>query len=145
MKIYGADGIGKSISFVYYTHIKNKYKVLYFNLKEIELASNKDKFNLIIYQLLNYFSENVEENEEQSWEEQKQIAFKNFIDKFYEIKIGLNKSENCDFWEILINLLKNNLFKDILLIFDQYKLENDKSNYLQQLENLLAWDESKKK
>lgn len=60
---------------------------------------------------MNYFSENLEENEEQSWEEQKQIAYKNFIDKLDEIKIGLNKSENCDFWEILINLLKNNLIE----------------------------------
>lgn len=144
LKIYGADGIGKSISFVYYTHIKNKYKVLYFNLKEIQLASNKDKFNLIIYQLMNYFSENLEENDKQILEEQKQIAFQNFIDKLNEIKIGLDKIEKCDFWEILLNLLKNNIFKDMFLILDQYKLENDKYNYLQQLENLIALDDSKK-
>ena len=144
MKIFGVDGIGKSISFVYYTHLKNKYKVIYFNLKEIKLASNKDKFNLIIYQLLNYFSENLEESDKLTWEDQKQIAFKNFNDKLNDIKIRLNKSENCNFWEILINLLNNNLFKDMLLILDQYKSENDESNYLQQLENLVVLDESKK-
>ena len=144
LKIYGTDGIGKSITFVYYTHIKNKYKVVYFNLKEIELASNDDKFNLIIYQLLNYFSENLEEDDAQTLEKQKQIAFKNFIDKLNEIKIGLNNIKNYNFWEILINLLKNNIFKDMFLILDQYKSENDKSNYLQKIENLIAWDESKK-
>ena len=144
MKIYGADGIGKSISFVYFTHIKNKYKILYFNLKEIKLASNEDKFNLIIYQILNYFSENFEENDNKILEEQKQIAFQNFIDKSTEIKIILNKIEKFDFWEILIYLLNNNIFKDnILLILDQYKSENDKFNSLQKLEKDIAFDESK--
>ena len=35
LKIYGSNGIGKSIIFLYFMAIKSDYKIIYFNLKDI--------------------------------------------------------------------------------------------------------------
>ena len=44
LKIYGCDGIGKSITFVYLQSLKKNYNTIYFNLKEFELSfTNKEK------------------------------------------------------------------------------------------------------
>ena len=40
LKIYGCDGIGKSLSFVYLQSLINKYKIVYFNLKEFHFLDH---------------------------------------------------------------------------------------------------------
>ena len=32
LKIYGSDGIGKSVTFLYFMSIETEYKIIYFNL-----------------------------------------------------------------------------------------------------------------
>lgn len=144
LKVYGSDGIGKSMSFIYYAYLKNDYKILYFNLKEIKLAHREDKFNIIIFQLLNYYAEKFEKEEGLSLEEQKQIAYQNYLDKSNEIKNELNRRSEFDFWYILEKLINfYNFEKKVLIILDQYRAEDYKSNSLQKIENLLAYDQSK--
>ena len=46
MKIYGVDGIGKSMTFVYLTSLKNDFKIIYFNLKEFYLKEKLELINL---------------------------------------------------------------------------------------------------
>ena len=141
LKIYGVDGIGKSISFIYFSYLQNDYKVIYFNLKEFSQKDYLEKCSFIIHQLLNYFSPpNKKENDINATERTK-IFYGNFIDKIQEIQSEINKHKEINIWIILANLIRSYFFRDnTLFIFDQYKSENDKENKLGDLERLLAFD-----
>ena len=138
LKVYGSDGIGKSITFVYYTHLKNKYKIVYFNLKEIFIKLENEQWQIMMHQLLNFFTvENKEEIQNNNIELYK-AAFADFNDKIKEIEIYIYKSDNFNFWEILLHLIKSKFFNEnTLLILDQYKSENDKHNHIHQIQDYL--------
>ena len=63
MKIFGCDGIGKSISFIYLGSLKNNFRTVYFNLKEINNAKKTKKIEIFKKQILAYYTENIEEND----------------------------------------------------------------------------------
>ena len=140
LKIYGSDGIGKSISFIYYTHLKNEYKILYFNLKELFNKIEQTQIDIMIHQLMNYFTINskIKNKNNKDFKTQKEIAFENFKDKVNEIKNIIIKNNKFDFWKILQKLIEEYFFRyKTLLIFDQYKTENNQHENLQRIENLL--------
>ena len=53
LKIYGRDGIGKSVTFLYFTTIKTNHRIIYFNLKDI-YKYNSDKSQYFKNALMKY-------------------------------------------------------------------------------------------
>ena len=139
LKIYGTDGIGKSITYIYYTHLKKDYKILYFNLKELYNKLNNEQIDIMIYQLMNYFTvevKDIKNSTKEKIEKIKKIAFENFKDKVEEISVY--KSSGYNFWDVLIRLIDKSFFgENTLLILDQYKFDNDQFENLIKFENLL--------
>lgn len=135
LKIFGSDGIGKSISFLYYTHIKQKYKIIYFNLKELYIKLKNDQIDIMMAQLLSYFTCETQKNNNKIAEK---IAFANFKDKESEIRNIILEYQEFDFWKILQRLISDQFFKDnTLIILDQYKTENDPNEKLLNIQNML--------
>ena len=99
LKIYGAYGIGKSITFLYLTTIKNDYKFIYFNLKDIY----KYRGNEYLYfknALMKYYS-----NYSKSIMDKNQKNKKNYFlyigaIKYLEDEFG-EKFSKGDFWTML--------------------------------------------
>ena len=139
LKIYGTDGIGKSITYIYYTHLKKDYKILYFNLKELYNKLNNEQIDIMIYQLMNYFTvevKDIKNSTKEKIEKIKKIAFENFKDKVEEISVY--KSSGYNFWDVLIRLIDKSFFgENTLLILDQYKFDNVKFENLIKFDNLL--------
>ena len=139
LKIYGTDGIGKSITYIYYTHLKKDYKILYFNLKELYNKLNNEQIDIMIYQLMNYFTvevKDIKNSTKEKIEKIKKIAFENFKDKVEEISVY--KSSGYNFWDVLIRLIDKSFFgENTLLILDQYKFDNEQFENLTKFENLL--------
>ena len=137
MKIFGCDGVGKSISFIYLCTLKNNFKTVYFNLKEIHNANNSKKIEIFINQLITYFTDNISNINN---EIQDQLLKKKY-DNFMEIIQILEKNrrkETIDFWELFQILLDNtNCLNKVLFIIDQYKRENDLNNNLANIEENL--------
>ena len=137
LKIFGCDGIGKSLTFLYLTLLKNNFKVVYFNLKEIN-QKYANKLNIIEYQLLSYFSANLNGNESEKQKEKfSSYCFENYQKKIklLEQQILSKNNEELDFWEILEYLIEsndNNLIK-VVYIIDQYKYSNDKLNRIEKI------------
>ena len=135
LKIFGSDGIGKSISFLYYTHTKQKYKIIYFNLKELYTKLKNDQIDIMMAQLLSYFTCETEKNNNKIAEK---IAFANFKDKESEIRNIILDYKEFDFWKILERLISDQFFKfNTLIILDQYKTENDHNEKLLNIQNML--------
>lgn len=136
MKIFGCDGIGKSISFIYLTSLKNNFKTVYFNLKEFHNAEISKKKEIFKYQLMNYYTNTINYNSEET----KARIIKNNYDNFSKVieNIENNYKQDFNFWDLfqiflgIITSLKKTLF-----IFDQYKIENDKSNELEKIEKTI--------
>ena len=133
MKIFGCDGVGKSISFIYLTSLKNNFKTVYFNLKEFHNAENSRILEIFKYQLMNYYiSQNILEDKKEK------IYKKNFdlfSEKIESIEKELNKCQLFDFWDLFeIISKKMNILYKVVFIFDQYKEENDKYNRLLRIE-----------
>ena len=131
LKIYGCDGIGKSVTFVYLQSLKKNYSTIYFNLKEFELSlTNKQKVDKFKKQLLTYFSLDCT-NVINNMESLNKLAYKEYEELIKNLK--LNEDNNCiyfDFW-ILLNLLINDLELDnVLIILDQFKSENEEKKNL---------------
>ena len=57
LKIYGSNGIGKSIIFLYFMAIKSDYKIIYFNLKDI-FTYKQDQQEYFRNALMKYYSSN---------------------------------------------------------------------------------------
>ena len=136
LKIYGSDGIGKSVTFLYYMGIKVEteinYKIIYFNLRDIF----KYKDNIINYfenALMKYYSKNnyysLNYKESEDINKFNYNIYKSQIEKF---KITLNKfNSKTSFWDILDSFCKftRNEYHSLIII-DQYKSEYDPNNEL---------------
>ena len=134
--IYGCDGIGKTVSFIYLSNLYNKYKVLYFNIKLI-MSNEKESCDLFIFEIMRYFTipqKNV--NTEQNCE-------LNYVKYLNEIKNI--KKDNFNFWEEIIKFVQSKLCNDeVLLIIDQYKdiYDQDKNYNLIKLKSLILTEVS---
>lgn len=65
MKIYGVDGIGKSLTLIYLTSLINNFKIIYFNLKEFQGTKFRELINMFKTQLANFFTQQTDLNTDQ--------------------------------------------------------------------------------
>ena len=137
MKIFGCDGIGKSITFIYLTSLINNFVTVYFNLKEFHNTPYLAKLELFKYQLINYFTDGIKDID--------LLKNQNDINEAYNFKFNfvlnfINQLENemkkeFDFWYFFEIFIKNiDPSKKVLFILDQYKIENDEYNKLTKIE-----------
>ena len=129
--ILGADGIGKSITILYYTMtkmIKINYKKIYFNLKSFVNAEKELVETLFFNELMRLFIT----------EEENDIKMNYSTYKYYKeetLKIITEESTGIQyFWLLLFNFLKiyTKIIKNnqhFLLILDQYKLKKIDPNF----------------
>ena len=140
MKIYGVDGIGKSLTLVYLTSLINDFKIIYFNLKEFYNKKSSTLINKFKFQLVSYYTEqsnNLQKKDSNIKETIDKNTFKNYIKsmQFFEKKIDYKNKIN--FWyllDIFLEMISHNFSLKVLLIIDQYKKENDIENKLANLE-----------
>ena len=128
--ILGNHGIGKTITFLYYTSsIINKYRKLYINLK-LFLNNEKDKNKLkeIFYdEIKRLFLINKE----------KEIFIESFLEQYKELidnidNANLEKNEINYFWQLLFTFIQEydkNLVDKVLIILDQYKVNKIDENF----------------
>ena len=117
LKIYGPDGIGKSVSFLYLSTLKNDNRFIYFNLRDI------NKFQLPIYSyfkkaMMKYYSNYYKEKTNKENYDYYQCDIKDF-EKAFE-----NKIKYGTFWDLLncfCDFIKS--YKNSVIIIDQYKNE----------------------
>ena len=114
----GSDGIGKSISLLYFSSLKN-FKVVYFNLKLYANVFKQDEFYPIFYNDIHkYFLKYINEQDD--------IKCINFNYSQNINNIEKNMSTNYDsnislFWNYLYNFIEFNKGNKYLIILDQYK------------------------
>ena len=142
MKIYGVDGIGKSMTFVYLTSLKNDFKIIYFNLKEFYLKERLELINLFKSQLANYYTEQISNSEENSKEIDmiNKNTFNDYTESMKQFEEKISYKNEVNFWyllDIFLEMISKNYRMKVLLIIDQYKIENDKENKLYNLEKNL--------
>ena len=141
LKIFGGDGVGKSVSFIYLTSLPNNFKTVYFNLKEYHNADDSQKMEIFKCQLIKFFTVEVKSFESPDYENIKDEIYKRNFDKFNETIKNLEKKINPDkieFWDLLEIWINNiNNYNKVLIIFDQYKKENDELNRLSMIEKRL--------
>ena len=146
MKIYGVNGIGKSLTLIYLTSLINNFKIIYFNLKEFHWKQSSQLINMFKFQLANYYTQQVDLNIEQ---EQKDIinkkAYEHYIESMKKLDKKIEEKYNIDFWDLLnifLNMLSIYSNQTVLVIIDQYKIENDPKNKLNALEEQITNDKS---
>ena len=121
--ILGNHGIGKTITFLYYTSsIINKYRKLYINLK-LFLNNKKDKNKLkeIFYDEIKRLFLINKDNE---------VFVESFLEQYKDLiddidNVNLEKNGINYFWQLLFTFLQEydkNLVDKILIILDQYKV-----------------------
>ncbi len=132
LKIYGADGIGKSLSLLYLTTIESDYKFIYFNLKDIYKYNNNT--NLYFKKaMMKYYSnypndfENIEEKNKDNYNIY-QWEIKD-IERFYK-----EKFKNGVFWDMLESFCDFiSPYEKSVIIIDQYKVEYGNIQILKKL------------
>ena len=130
--IYGCDGIGKTVTFIYLSNLFNKFKVLYFNLKII-MSDKKESYDLFTFEIMRYFT--ICNKQEQNIKNIKDFNYKQYLNELNNI----NKS-NFNFWKELINFVKSkSCEEETLLIIDQFKdiYEEDQDFNLNQLKYII--------
>ena len=139
MKIYGVDGIGKSLTFVYLTSLINNFKIIYFNLKEFHSKKYLELINIFKSQLTNYYTPEIDDLYD--YENKKEIINKNTFDDYFEsmkkFDSQIMNKINFDFWDLIqifVNDISMSFRYKVLIIIDQYKIENDLTNKLASLE-----------
>ena len=139
MKIYGVDGIGKSLTFIYLTSLTNDFKIIYFNLKEFHKKKYSQIINLFKSQIANLYTSKIDSTANQ--EDKKLInedAFSLYLKSMKYLDENINYKDDINFWYLLnifLNMISKKYDKNILVIIDQYKIENDPENELKKLEN----------
>ena len=128
IKIFGADGIGKSISFLFFTTVEDDYKKIYFNLKDIY----KDRYDIkdyFIKSLMKYYKcFNIEKAFNKAQEEKKMSFNYNL---YKNEKLDFEEEEGEDFWFFLMKFCeKIKLNSNSIIIIDQYKQEYDNKSSL---------------
>ena len=144
MKIYGVDGIGKSLTFIYLTSLFVDFKIIYFNLKEFYEKKTSEIINIFKSQLINYYIEQKNEFErDDKKEEINNNAFNLYKEDMKYFEEQINYKNKVDFWyllDIFLEMISKNFHAKALIIIDQYKIENDIENKLTNLENQLIKD-----
>jgi len=126
LDIYGCDGIGKTITYIYLSNLTNSYKVLYFNVKTITL-DEKHGYDLFVNEIMRFYTINKQNKEKIRQNFQ---SYKNIIKNI--------KKKNFNFWEEIEKFIKLNIKSSFcLIIFDQFKEEDANNNGLYKIEKLL--------
>ena len=134
LKIYGSDGIGKSVTFLYFMSIKTDYKIIYFNLKDI-YKYKSDKIQYFKNALLKYFSadshsEFIVGEDKETDENMFQYNYDLYLNCINDIKKDLTD----DFWKILDHFCQYIKYcNNSIIIIDQYKDEYDSEKELYKL------------
>lgn len=146
MKIFGVDGVGKSLTFVYLTSLRNNFKIIYFNLKEFFDKNRTEIINIFKSQLVHYYTNTCDDNDTISGNNKDlmhlknknyEIKFKDLQNLFKDIDDKIINKEEVDFWillDITIEIFKTKYDNKTLIILDQYKFENDSNNQLKIIE-----------
>ena len=125
IKIYGSDGIGKSISYLFFTTIKNQFKSIYFNLKDV-FKQNKMK-EYFIKSLMKYYRNYDSDNSNDL-----DISWNYTLYKTH--KDILEEEDTEDFWELLKILCEEiQIFTNSVIIIDQFKHDYDEKNQLNEI------------
>jgi hypothetical protein len=137
LKIYGTDGIGKSVTFLYFTTIKTDYKIIYFNLKDI-YKFNPDKTQYFKNALMKYYATNchydLREGKQLTKQEERVINY--YYDQYLKCikNMDMKNIFSNDFWEMLAEFCKYITYiGNSIIIIDQYKEEYDQKKKLDQL------------
>ena len=140
MRIFGVDGIGKSLTCIYLTSLKNNFKTIYFNLKEFFDYTDVNITNLFKSQLTNYYTNEFDEGNVINTNEDKKIyeyKFGLYEDSMKNFEQDIQNKNIIDFWGLLAHILEkysgNSIYK-LLCIIDQYKLKYDEQQKLFALE-----------
>ena len=129
LKIYGCNGIGKTITYLYLSNIYNEYKILYFNIKKI--TPDQDGYNLFIIEIMRYFTISYESlNDITSIE----TNYNNYSNEMKSIE-----NSGFNFWKELAKFIDQKRGVNILIIIDQFKEIQENLNGLIELEKLLFW------
>ena len=131
LKIYGSDGIGKSITFLYFTTIETKYKIIYFNIKDI-FKYKSDSYRYFKYALMKYYSSNnyfLNKDRDDDFDKDKysNLNYNIYLQAIQDLeKQYKNVFLSGDFWDILQNFCKYiESIKNSVIIIDQFKNEYD--------------------
>ena len=129
IKIFGIDGIGKSISYLFFTTLNDKYKKIYFNLKDM-FKYPCDRQEYFIKTLMKYY---LNFNSENNIDDNTIKLNYSFYMKHKEII--KKKILSNDFWEMLTEFCEQiEEFSNSIIIIDQYKQEYDEK---QELNNII--------
>ena len=149
LKIFGCEGVGKSISLIYFTSLINDKKIVYFNLKEWKNKTLITKINIIKEQIMQLFADNSGEIHKFKDEKDKNLLYDlcfkeyNLFIKELENKKLLEKNNQFNFWNIFKYLIDNALCNNTVFILDQYKIEDDLDHQLLEIENKFSSEKSK--
>ena len=143
LKMYGSDGIGKSITLLYYMSIETKYRMIYFNLKDI-FSNRSDSYSYFLNALMKYYStydddldstKDQKEKEENDRDKSNYESYLNFIES---LKTNSNLPAKNNFWDLLNFFCEMRKFNGkSIIIIDQYKSEYDKGKQIN-LKKLLS-------
>ena len=125
--IMGTDGIGKTITALYYSSFIHTFRILYLNLKLLSKENKEGVENIILNEIKRIFLTNYK------------MDINIYYDLFNQIKATFEEQRQCKMngidyaWELLFAFLNKyitfSLFKtDLLIILVQYKKEID-NNY----------------
>ena len=139
LKIYGSDGIGKSITFLYFMSIETEYKIIYFNLKDI-YNNGCDQYNYFKNALMKYYSSNnynPQENEENQANTKKdEFNYREYLKSIEKLENQTNSFEKNNFWNFIFYFCQSIKYNgNSIIIIDQYKSDYDRErkNNLKQL------------
>ena len=111
--IYGCDGIGKTVTFIYLSNLYNNYKVLYFNIKLI-MSNKKESCDLFTFEIMRYFTISQKDI---NTKDNCALNYEKYLNEIKNIK-----KENFNFWEEIIKFFQSRACEnDTLIIIDQYK------------------------
>ena len=140
MKIFGVDGIGKSLTCIYLTSLMNNFRTIYFNLKEFFENSDNNIVKLFKSQLTNYYANGINKNSELNSSNDKEIykdRFSMYEESMKDLDKDIETKNIRDFWGLLDNILEKfggNIRNNLLIIIDQYKSKFDNNQKLFALE-----------
>ena len=133
----GSDGIGKSISLLYFSSLKN-YKIIYFNLKLYVNASKEDEIQQYFYNDIHKFY--LKDIKTKKYADSINFNYSQNIKKIVEKNSKNKDSSVLNFWNYLYNFIEVNLGKNnYIIIIDQYKTEkyDPKFKGLNKIANLI--------
>jgi len=132
--ICGPYGTGKTISLLRMSIQSNLNNYFYINLSTVFKVHNNTLKSIIKYEMVKFFGKNIIENENEIFNKEKGIQYKDF----FNILNDLKKPESIfQFLKKFINLIKNDKNGPFYIIIDQYnsKYDIDKKNIIELIKN----------